>query len=127
MSTERRPGIRLTDTVCPPSLARYPDANTPSAVGPIDRTHAGRDYEQTVENGFDLTVVTGGVPSRLLHSHRGRLQDALDTGHVDVDRTDDTLPYGLVVTRTETGGAVFPTVYGDDGTVGAEAVACVGR
>ncbi len=105
-------------------------ASTPAVLGPqVDFYH-----EQTVEGGLDLTVVvTGDVLDQILRGHRSQLRDALDTGHVDVYWTDDALPYGLVVTRTETGGEMFVTVYGDDGIVGtvgndsAEAVAWARR
>jgi predicted transcriptional regulator len=72
-----------------------------------------------VGNGLDATlVVTDDVLDRLVADFPDAMQEMLRTGRVDLLRTDEALPYGVVVGECDDGEEMGLGVYTEVGMVG---------
>ncbi len=75
-------------------------------------------YNELVENGLELTVITTDATFDLLVSeYYEQLVNALDTGRCEVLLVDEPIPYSVVVAERPTGDEMLVSVY-DDGIVG---------
>lgn len=75
-------------------------------------------YNELVENGLELTVITTDATLDLLVSeHYERLVNALDTGRCEMFLVDEPIHYSVVVAERPAGDEMLVSVY-DDGIVG---------